>query len=361
MRRAPPDPTPSADAEVFVARFRVGRARFRVRGARFRADWARFRTDGARFRARSQLSLSLPFLAIALGACSGTAVHSAASRSSASSFPITIAAADGAVTIAHRPKRIVSLSATGTEDLYAIGAGGQVVAVDAYSTYPRTAPRTQLSEISPNVEAIARYRPDLVVVAEGADHIVSQLKKLQVPVLQEPPASSLATAYRQIAQLGDATGHTTGAQATVRQMRRQLAAIVRSTPRPSRPLRVYHELEATYYSATSRTFVGQVYTMLGLKNIADAAHGSGPYPQLSAEYIVASNPDLIVLADTVCCKQSAATVAARPGWQDVTAVRSGAVVPVQDAIASQWGPRIVLFAHTVAAAVRRLEQRGASR
>lgn len=313
----------------------------------------------ARFRARSWLSLSL--LAIALSACSGTAVHGVASRSSATSFPITIDAADGAVTIAHRPKRIVSLSATGTEDLYSIGAGGQVVAVDSYSTYPPNAPRTQLSEASPNIEAIARHRPDLVVVAEDADRVVSQLKKLGISVLLEPPASSLPAAYGEITQLGRATGHAVAARATVSQMRRQLDAIVRSMPRLSRPLKIYHELESTYYSATSDTFVGQIYAMLGLKNIADAAHRSGPYPQLSAEYIIASDPDLVVLADTVCCKQSAATVAARPGWADIAAIRNGAVVPVQDMIASQWGPRIVQFARTVAAAVRRLEQRGASR
>jgi iron complex transport system substrate-binding protein len=141
----------------------------------------------------------------------------------------------------------------------------------------------------------------------------------------------------------------------------EIAAIVRSTPRPKRPLRVYHELEPTFYSAVSRTFIGQIYEMLGLRNIADAAHVSGPYPQLSAEYIIASNPDLIVLADTVCCKQAPATVAARSGWRNVAAVRDGAVVPVQDAIAQQWGPRIVLFARTVAAAVKRLERGEASR
>jgi iron complex transport system substrate-binding protein len=315
----------------------------------------------ARLRARSWLLLLLPLVAVALSACSGTAVHGAASEAGASSFPVAIAAADGTVRVPRQPRRIVSLSATGTQDLYAVGAGGQVVAVDSYSTYPPQAPRTQLSGFQPNVEAIAKYRPDLVVVAEDSDHVVSQLGKLGIPVLLEPPASSLAAAYDQIAQLGQATGHVAAAQATVVQMRQQLAAIVRSTPRPRRPLRVYHELEPTYYSATSRTFVGQVYTMLGLTNIADAAHASGPYPQLSAEYVIASAPNLIVLSDTVCCKQSAATVAARPGWRNVAALRSGAIVPVEDALASQWGPRIVLFARTVAAAVRRLEEREAPR
>jgi iron complex transport system substrate-binding protein len=313
----------------------------------------------ARIRARSWLAL--PLAAVALSACSGTAVHSAASKTGASSFPVALAGADGAVTIPHRPQRIVSLSATATEDLYAVGAGGQVIAVDAYSTYPPRAPRTQLTETSLNIEAIAKYRPDLVVLVEDTDHIASQLRKLAIPVLLEPPASNLSAAYREIDQLGRATGHTAGAVRVVNLIRSEIATIVRSTPQPKRPLRAYHELEPSYYSATSRTFVGQIYSMLGLHNIADAAHVSGSYPQLSAEYIIASDPDLIVLADTVCCKQSAATVAARPGWRNIAAVEDGAVVPVNDAIASQWGPRIVMFARTIAAAVRRLQEKEAPR
>jgi iron complex transport system substrate-binding protein len=303
------------------------------------------------------LTLSLALSAIALSACSGSEQQKGgASKAAATSFPLTLAAADGAVTIAHRPKRIISLSPTATEDLYAIGAGGQVVAVDSYSTYPPQAPRTQLSGFSPNVEAIAKYRPDLVVVAEDPRHIVAELKKLGVPVLLEAPASSLATAYAQITQLGQATGHAGAAHASVVRIERQLAGIERSLPRPGRPMRVYHELEPTFYSATSHTFVGQVYSMFGLTNIADAAKVSGQYPQLSAEYVIASNPNLIVLSDTVCCTQSAATVAVRPGWRNVAAVKSGAIVPVDDSLASHWGPRIVLFARTVAAAVRKLEQ-----
>lgn len=312
----------------------------------------------SKIRARSWLALSLA--AVGLGACSSTAGHSTVTKVGASSFPVTIAAAAGTVTIAHRPQRIVSLSATATEDLYALGAGGQVIAVDAYSTYPPQAPRTQLTETSLNVEAIAKYRPDLVVLAEDTNHVVSELRKFAIPVLVESPAGNLAAAYGEIDQLGQATGHGAGAARVINHIRDEIAAIARSTPQPKRPLRVYHELEPTFYSATSHTFIGQIYAMLGLQNIADAAHVSGVYPQLSDEYIIASNPNLIVLADTVCCKQNTAALATRPGWRNIAAVKEDAIVPVNDSIASQWGPRIVLFARTVAAVVRRLEERDAS-
>lgn len=316
----------------------------------------------ARHRARWFLRwCPLALVAITLGACSGSAHQSAQNGGRAAAFPVRLAATSGTVTIPRQPRRIVSVSATATEDLYALGAGGQVVAVDAYSTYPPQAPRTHLTETSLNVEAIAKYRPDLVVLAEDTNHIVSQLRKLAIPVLVEPAASTLSSAYREIDQLGQATGHAAGAASVVNRIRSELAAIVHSTPRPKKPLRVYHELEPTFYSATSHTFIGQIYSMFGLQNIADAAHLSGPYPQLSDEYIIAANPNLIVLADTVCCKQSAATVVARPGWRNIAAVKDDAVVPVNDSIASQWGPRIVMFARTIAAAVRRLEEREGSR
>jgi len=271
------------------------------------------------------------------------------------SFPLHVKAANGTVTIPHLPSRIISLSATGTEDLFAVGAGKQVVAVDSYSTYPPSAPRTKLSGYTPNIEAIAKYKPDLVVISDDLHHIVSQLGKLHIPVLMEPAAANLNDVYAQIDQLARATGHSKGAVQVVATIRAQVAAIVHSVPRPTTPLKVYHELDQTYYSAKSHSFIGQIYTLLGLKDIADGAGGTTDYPQLSAEYIVASNPDLIVLADTVCCGQTRATIAARPGWSGIAAVQSGAVVPVNDAIASQWGPRIVLFLKAVANAVKTLE------
>ncbi len=276
-------------------------------------------------------------------------------KAAPSAFPVTVKAANGSVVIAHAPARIVSLSPSATQDLYAVGAGAQVVAVDSYSTYPPQAPRTRLSAFSPNAEAIAAYRPDLVVVADDENHIVAQLRTLRIPVLLEPAAATLGEAYAEIRQLAAATGHPAGGRRVVADMRAEIAAIVHSLPRPNRRLSVYNELDQDYYSATSRTFIGQLDAMLGLVNIADKAPGSPEYPQLSGEYIIASDPDLIVLADTVCCGQNLKTVAARPGWNTIAAVKDGAVVPVNDAIASQWGPRVVIFLREVAAAVKRLE------
>jgi cobalamin transport system substrate-binding protein len=253
-----------------------------------------------------------------------------------------------------RPHRIISLSPTITEDLFAVGAGKQVVAVDDQSNYPRRAPRTSLSGFTPNTEAIANYHPDLVLISYNPSGFASKLRNLGIKVVNIPAATNLKQAYAEILQLGRLTGHTTGASAVVSSMKTRLEAIIRSVPASRRHLRVYHELDPTYYTATSKTFIGSIYNLFGFKDIADAAGtATNQYPQLSAEYIVQQNPQIIVLADTKCCQQTEATVAARPGWSAVAAVRHGRVVGVDDDVASRWGPRIVQFARAVARIARK--------
>jgi len=251
------------------------------------------------------------------------------------------------------PHRIVSLSPTATESLFAIGAGPQVIAVDDQSNYPKSAPRSKLSGFTPNIEAIAKYRPDLVVVSNDIKGVVAALKRLKIPVLLQPAVSTLTGTYAEILQLGKVTGHVAGAARLVASMRSRIAKLVAAAPRSLRQVSVYHELTPDYYSATSKTFIGRVYALFGLRNIADAADSSGSgYPQLSGEYILQANPDLIVLADTVCCDQTPATVAARPGWQGIAAVQAHAIVRIDDSIASRWGPRVVNFVQAVSSALR---------
>jgi len=250
------------------------------------------------------------------------------------------------------PHRIISLSPTATESLFAIGAGKQVVAVDDQSDYPKRAPHTSLSGFTPNVEAIASYRPDLVVVQYDSGGVVEALGKLNIRVLVQPSAKNLSVAYKQITQLGSVTAHKRAAAALVVRMKKAIAKAVKSAPK--RKLSVYHELSPDYYSATSKTFIGGIYKLFGLRNIADAADASGSgYPQLSGEYILGANPALVVLADTRCCGQTVAGVASRPGWSNIAAVRTHSVVAVDDSVASRWGPRIVQFVQAVARVLKK--------
>jgi len=294
-------------------------------------------------------------LAAACAACgSSQPATPPASPVAGSSFPATVSAANGAVHIASRPTAIVSLSPTSTEMLYAIGAGSQVKAVDSDSDYPPQAPMTKLSGFQPNVEAIVGYKPDLVVVDGNTGGLIKSLAAFKIPVLELPAATKLSDVYAQFGELGRATGHLAQAGRENARLRSQLARIAAEAPHQAKPLTYYYELDQTYYSVTSDTFVGQLLHLLGMKSIADTATGAaaaGGYPQLSPEFIIKANPDYIILADTVCCHQSAATVASRSGWSGLTAVKDGHVIALNDDIASRWGPRITDLLQTVETAI----------
>ena len=289
-------------------------------------------------------------LALTAAACasSGSDKKANASGSSTAGFPTTVKAANGDVAIAKRPVRIVSLSATGTEMLYAIGAGKQVIAVDDTSNYPAGVPTTKLNALNPNVEAIAAYQPDLVIAAEDNGGLFDNLKRLSIPALLAPAAKTFDDSYAQFEQLGRATGHQPGADDAVKKMRGRISGLVAQVPKRTHAVTYYHELDNTLYTVTSDTFVGEVYKLAGLQNIADATQDkAGGYPQLSPEFVLQSKPDFIFLADTKCCAQTPTTVAARPGWGDLPAVKNGHVAPLDDDIASRWGPRVPDFLQVI--------------
>jgi len=271
-------------------------------------------------------------------------------------FPTTLAAANGSVTITSDPTRIVSLDPTATEDLYAVGAGAQVVAVDQDSDYPSGVPVTSLSGLTPNIEAIAKYNPSLVVASQDSNGLVSGLGKLGIPVLIEPAVSTLSAAYQQIQQIGRATGHYNQANEVVQNMTQEITNTVQAAGTEDRGLTYYWELSNDpYYSATSATFIGHVLDMFGLKNIADAASkaADGGYPELSQEYIVTAKPQLIFLADNQPADggQTPAIVAKRPGWAGIPAVADDDVFGLNDDIASRWGPRLPYLVHEIANAL----------
>ncbi len=255
--------------------------------------------------------------------------------------------------VAAGPQRIISLSPTHTEVLFALGADDAVIAIDEQSNFPAAALDKQhdLSGFEPNVEAIAALKPDLVIIADDSKDLTGQLAKLGIEVWVGLPPQSFDDAYAQIEQLGAATGRIAQAAELVLQMQTDIAATVAGVTAPADSLSYYHELDPTFYSVTSTTFIGQVYGLFGLVNIADGVQEGNDYPQLSAEYIVSTSPDLVFLADTKCCGESADTVAGRPGWDAITAVAEGRVAVIDDDIASRWGPRLVDFVKAVAVAI----------
>jgi iron complex transport system substrate-binding protein len=256
--------------------------------------------------------------------------------------------------VAAAPEAIVSMSPTATEMLFAIGAGDQVVAVDDFSNHPPEAPVTDLSAYEPNLEAVTSYEPDLVVLTDGSD-LEAGLEQVGIDTLVLPAAATLDDTYDQIAQLGDVTGHGDEADELISSMQEEIEALVEEVPERDTPLTYFHELDSTLFSVTSNTFIGELYALAGLENVADPADAdgqSGGYPQLSAEFLIDADPDLVFLADTKCCEQTAATFAARPGFGGLRAVTAGQVVELDDDIASRWGPRVVDLLREIVDAVK---------
>ena len=258
------------------------------------------------------------------------------------------ATVDAPAPAAAAPERIVSLSPTATEILFAIGAGDQVVAVDDQSDFPPEAPVTDLSGFTPNIEAIASYEPDLVVASGDPGDLASSLETLDIELLLQDAATTLEGTYEQIVALGEATGHPDEAATLVEDMQADIEEIVADAPTFDEPLTYYHELDPTLFSITSDTFIGDVYDEFGLVNIADDADADTAYPQLSAEFVIEASPDVIFLADGQCCDQTPETVSARDGWGTISAVEDGAIFPVDEDLASRWGPRVVEFMEAVA-------------
>lgn len=265
--------------------------------------------------------------------------------------PTTVESGSGAVTLDDRPNRIVSLSATHTEILYAIGAGDLIVGTDLTSNYPAEAGATaKVDAFNFNVEEIVSLEPDLVITAFNFQGELEALDTVGVPALLLEPADTLDEAYNQIGVLGKVTGREEAANELVSSMRNRIDQATASLPGAS--MSVFHEVDNTLFSANSSTFLGDIYARFGLLNIADAVpdeFGSG-YVQVAEEYLFEQDPDLIFLGDAGF-GESLTTVAARPGWQTLGAVQQGAVFQLDGDVAGRWGPRTVDLVEEIAAAI----------
>ena len=271
----------------------------------------------------------------------------------AQEFPVTVEADNGSVTIERRPEAIISLSSTATEMLFDIGAGSQVIAVDDQSNFPQAAPMTDLSGFTPNLEAILSLQPDLVVIFFDPGELIAGLEAAGIPVLSQGSAFTVDDMYHQIEALGKATGNVEGAAASNAAIQAGLGAAVTASGDLGEGVTYYHEISSDFYTATSSTFFGEIYGLFGMENIADPADADGSafgFPQISSEFIVTSDPEIIFLAN-VFYGESAETVSLRPGWNVMSAVRTGHIAELDSDVASRGGPRVVEFAESISNAL----------
>ena len=289
---------------------------------------------------------------VALAACgSGSDVDASttsqptASTGASSAFPVTVEVAGEPLIVEQPPQRIISLSPTATETLFAIGAGDQIVAVDEFSTFPDDAPTTDLSGFTPNIEALAEFDPDMIVISfDPEEMITSAFVPRGVTVVRHFPATDRADMLGQIEQLGALTGHLAEAVALSGEIADRWDAAVGSDARGAS---VYIEVDPTFFSASSASFMGAPLADLGYTNIADDADPDGfGFPQLSAEAILDASPDVIVVGTDAGTTE--ADVAGRPGWDSIAAVSNDRVVVVDSDLASRWGPRFVQYIEIMA-------------
>jgi iron complex transport system substrate-binding protein len=285
-------------------------------------------------------------LVIAIAAIVFTSVLTSPAQAAVTKYPLTVKFGGYVTTIPKKPTKIVSLSPSATEIFYAVGAGSQILAVDSLSNFPANAPVSQISAFEPNVEAILAKKPDLVLLSVDsikAPQIRDALMKFDIPVLMEKAPATLKDVYAENTLLARVTDRQAGAVKLNASMARSIKNIV-AKAKKSAKIRIYHELDDTYYSVTSNTFIGKVYKDFGAINIADAASGadSSGYPQLSAEYLVKSDPQVIFLADAQY-GVTADSVSKRAGWSQISAVKNSKIVELPADIPSRWGPRLVNF------------------
>lgn len=300
---------------------------------------------------------ALVLTALLLAACgdddgtSEAAAGSSDASTSGAAFPRTITdSSNTKVTIPAQPQRIISLSPAATEILFAIGAGDRVEGSDKFSNYPEAALKmAKLDYSKPDPEAALALNPDLVIMATRQEEQVKQFRDLKMTVLYFEEAPTVEGVYDSITLLGQLTGHDDQAAQLVASMRQRVTAMTSKVADVTKGPRVFYELTTDLYTAAPGTFIGSMLSLLKAQNIATGA--ASDFPQLTAEAVIAADPEVILLADAEFQAQNADTVLTRPGWANVSAVKSRRIVGIDDDLASRPGPRIVEAMEIVAKAL----------
>ncbi len=272
--------------------------------------------------------------------------------------PVSVQSDTGVTSLPDGPaQRIAALSATHVEMLYEIGAGDQVIAVDLFSNYPpEAAGLTAIDSFNLNVEAVIELDPDLVILSFDPGDAVAAFEAVGIPTLLYDGAATLEDVWFQFGEVGKAAGREDEAASVVASMQSDITELVAAVGDSGADVTFYHETDPfSFYTPNSSSFTGQLYSVFGLENIADEApdeFGTG-FPQLSPEYIIDADPDVIFLG---AFGETPETVAARDGWGAMSAVSMGRMFPVGVDESSRWGPRIIDFLEQVADAVLTLER-----
>jgi iron complex transport system substrate-binding protein len=278
-------------------------------------------------------------------AASSSAVGSTAPSPSAIAYPLSLTDdEDTTVTLAHAPKKIVSLTPASTETLFAIGAGPKVVGRTDADDYPAEAKAvpTVASYTGVDVEKIVGLGADLVIAGGNGfnpPESITKLRSLGIPVVVVY-AADVQGVLDDIRLVGQAAGNPNQAEALAASMGDQLDAIKTATAGVATP-RVFYEIGATpaIYGPADQSFLAEMVSLAGGDPVTT---GSTTAYEISLEKLVAANPEIILLGDAAYSPDvTAAQVASRPGWGTMAAVQDHRIFPVDDVVITRPGPRLM--------------------
>ena len=281
-------------------------------------------------------------LALVMTAC---ASQSAAPVATEPSAPITLTDGLGrSVVLKEAAKRVVSLAPSNTEILFAVGAAEQIIGRDEFSDYPEEAkalPSVGGSMGEYSVESIVALKPDLVLAAEiNSPELVKQLEDLGLTVYYLKNPKTFEELYVNLEIAAQLTGEDP-TKLTDSLKARVAAVDEKIMPLSFRPM-VFYEIDATDpakpYTYGPGTFGDMLISRAGGFNVGNDL--TDPYPQISLEQIVVSNPSIILLGDSMW-GVTAESVLARPGWETIEAVKSKQIFPIDDNLISRPGPRLI--------------------
>lgn len=297
----------------------------------------------------SILISSLLVFAALLSACSTSVAPAATETAAAVVSPTPMTFTDGlgrTITLDQPAKRIVSMAPSATEMLFAVGAGSQVVGRDSFSDYPEEAKALQDvggSNGNYSYETIASLNPDLVIAAEinTADQ-VKALEDLGLKVYYIANPIDFTSLFDEMTVLGQLTGHEAEAKTAVAALEARVKAVKDAISKAAATPTVFYELDGSDPSKPWTTgpgnFMDQLISLAGGKNVGSDLTSS--WAQISLEDLLMKDPAVIVLGDSNY-GTTAESVAARTGWDQLSAVKNNQIFAFDDNLVSRAGPRMV--------------------
>jgi iron complex transport system substrate-binding protein len=281
-----------------------------------------------------------------------------AAPTEAPAFPVELTDDEGTtITIPSEPTRIVTLTPAVTETVFALGAGDRIVGKsEDILLYPPEAgaipdvEKFDGSAIVVDIEQIVAAKADLVIAGGNygtPPDAVQKLRDLGIPVVVVY-APDVATVFTDIELIGRAIGATDEAAAIVDRMRTEFAAVADAVAGAPKP-RVFYEIDATgaFYGPADESFLAEMISLAGGDPVTT---GSPDKYDIPAERLLEANPEVILLGDAAY-GVTAADVAKRPGWDTMTAVKDGAIRPIEDTMITRPGPRLFLGLQLLASTI----------